>query len=555
MSWAAIAETKRMLAREQGAVIKDWGGKLPIALVYPNSYYVGMSSLAVATLYRMLNARSDIACERVFCGYRTPQGHGVPLSIETQRPLNEFALLAVSFSFELDYFNFVSLLRNAGIPALATERSQAGPLILAGGPAVSANPEPLAGLCDAFMIGEVEQVLPQLMDTLCDGIGGDRQDLLCDLTRVPGVYVPALTLAAEHAASVQATGSDPVSAVPSREPWIERQWVSDLDAYPTHTSVCTRATEFRDLYLMEIARGCAHGCRFCLAGCIYRPVRERSPKALLEQARLGKALRSRVGLVSAAVSDYSRIEELVEGLRGMGLGISVSSLRVDPLPEPLLDALVEGGTRTLTIAPEAGSERLRKAINKRINHQDILNAAQRASLHGFPELKLYFMLGLPGEEDEDVQAIVDLVTEITGVFRGRVLASVAPFVPKPHTAFERQAQAGEDTLHRRLRALQTGLRTLNVRMSSESVPWARVQAVLARGDRRLASVLASLQTPSIANWESSLRERGLSSQDWTQARSPTEPLPWDFIRPGVGHSARQPKNQSPDGMHSHIPAC
>ncbi len=554
MSWAAIAAGRRVLAREQGAVVKDWGGKLPVALVYPNSYYVGMSSLAVATLYRMLNARSDVACERVFCGYRTVSGHGVPLSIETQRPLHEFALIAVSFSFELDYFNWVSLLRSAGIPALTAERTQ-GPFILAGGPAVSANPEPLAGLCDAFMIGEVEQVLPQLMDTLCNGIGGDRQDLLRDLTRVPGLYVPALLPAVERAASTQPIAPRRVSEATSPEPHIERQWVRDLDAYPTHTSVCTHATEFGDLYLMEIARGCAHGCRFCLAGCIYRPARERSPQALLEQARLGKALRSRVGLVSAAVSDYTHIEELVQGLRGMGLSISVSSLRVDPLPEALLAALAEGGARTLTIAPEAGSERLREAIRKRISREDILNAARRASLHGFRELKLYFMLGLPGEEDEDVQAIVDLVREIAAVFGGRVWVSVALFVPKPHTAFERQAQEREDTLRRRLRTLQAGLRSLNVRMSSESVPWARVQAALARGDRRLGPVLAAMQTPTLADWDGALREHGLACVDWTRSRAPNERLPWDLVRTTHPHAGRQP-NEPPDGgARAPVAAC
>ncbi len=546
MSWAAIAGAKRLLDREQGAVVKNWGGKLPIALVYPNSYHVGMSSLAVATLYRMLNARSDVACERVFCGYRSARDQGTPLSIETQRPLSAFALLAVSFSFELDYFNFVSLLHRSGIPALAEQRGPAGPLILAGGPAVSANPEPLSGLCDAFMIGEVEQVLPQLLSTLCAGIGGDRRDLLEDLAQVPGLYVPALSGSGQ---------SDSLHPDQPPRPRIERQWVRDLDAYPTHTSVCTHATEFGDLYLLEIARGCAHACRFCLAGCLYRPVRERSPGALLEQARLGKAVRSRIGLVSAAVSDYTHIGELLEGLRGLGLSISVSSLRVDPLPEVLLQALALGGTRTLTIAPEAGSERLRKAIHKRIDRQDILDAARRAAVHGFPELKLYFMLGLPDEEDEDVQAIVDLVREITGVYRGRVLASVAPFVPKPHTAFERQAQAAEDTLRRRLRMLQAGLRAHNVRMSAESIPWARAQAALSRGDRRLSPVLACMQAPSLSEWERALREHALTEEEWTQARSPTQHLPWDLVRSVDLRIQPQPDLPVTNGAHGRTPCC
>lgn len=519
MKWATIAATKRILTHEQGTIIKDWGGKLPIALLYPNTYYVGMSSLALHTLYHLLNTRPDIVCERVFCGYRRLQWSPPPLSLETQRPLAEFGVLATSFSFELDYLHFVAMLYSAGIPLLAAHRDESFPLLLAGGPAVSANPEPLAEICDVFVIGEVEEILPSLLDTLQAGITGNRFQLLQELSKIPGVYVPAAMPTVK-----------PGSTDGQSEFVIQRQWVRNLDLYPTHTRVFTDVTEFGDMHLIEIARGCGRGCRFCLAGCLYRPPRERSVATLLEQARWGRNFRSKVGLVSAAVSDYSRIEELIAGLQSLGVRLSVSSMRVDPLPEALLAALAASGSHTLTLAPEAGSERLRTVIHKNIHHADILHAAERAEQYGFPEMKLYFMVGLPEEEDEDIQAIITLVKEVSRIFHGRILVSVAPFVPKAHTPFQRQAMAPAHVLQRRLRWLQRDLQTINVRMNSESVDWAIVQAILARGDRQVSLALATIQEPSLSNWKRALSVYNLDSERYIRARQPDEPLPWSFIR-------------------------
>jgi len=516
MRWATIASAKRILAEEQGTIIKDWGGKLPMVLVYPNSYYVGMSSLALQTLYRLLNERPDIVCERSFASYPGLEQGMPPLSLESQHELSDFGVLAATFSFELDYLHFATLLRRSGIPPLAEERDENEPLVLAGGPAVSANPEPLADLCDVVVIGEVEEILPDLCQALLGGIVGDRRNLLQDLARIPGVYVPALA---------RSEGGRPVATV-------QRQWARDLDRHPTHTAVCTRATEFGDMYLIEIARGCGRGCSFCLAGCLYRPPRERSAATVLRQAEIGRRYRSKVGLVSAAVSDYTPIDEVLAGLRQLDMQVSVSSLRVDPLSEELLAALANSHARTLTIAPEAGSERLRFAIHKRIHDDEIISAARRAAQHGFQELKLYFMVGLPGETDQDMDEIANLVAAIGQVFSGRILASVAPFVPKAQTPFEREGLAPLAVFEARLRALRMSLKAMRVRMTSESVAWAEVQAVLARGDRRLGRAIASLHGPSLAHWQKTLDEQGLASRDYTAARSPDALLPWAFVQMG-----------------------
>jgi len=510
MKWSRIAAAQQMIARERGTIIKDWGGKIPIALVYPNTYHVGMSSLALHTLYRLFNAEPDIVCERVFCGNRHLEHEASPFSMESQQQLGSFAVLAATFSFELDYLHFVTLLRNAGIPPLSDRRDASYPLLLAGGPAVSANPAPLAALFDAIVIGEVEEILPLLLSTLRDGLMRPRRTLLETLTRVPGVYVPSQA------------GSEPAH--------VSRQWVRDLDLYPTHTSVLTPATEFGDRFLIEIARGCHRSCRFCLARSLYHPMRERSAAHVLETALASLPLTAKVGLVSTAVSDYSQIDALVSGLLGMGLQISVSSLRIDPLPEILLSALAESGVRTMTVAPEAGSERLRRAIRKGISQQDILDAASAASRYDFAELKLYFMVGLPGETEDDIDSIVELVRAISGQFHRRLLVSATPFVPKAHTPYEREAMTAGSVLNRRLSKLRSTLRAVGIRVRSESVGWSTAQAVLARGDGRLGAVLADVGRPSLSSWRRALRDHALTQEEYAAERPAGEPLPWDFVR-------------------------
>ncbi|MDY7039681.1 MAG: radical SAM protein [Chloroflexota bacterium] len=524
-TWKHIAEVRRILQNEQGATVKEWGGRLPVALIYPNTYYVGMSSLGLHTVCRLFNDHDDVVCERVFWNEGAPL-----LSIEGQRPLADFAVLAFTVSYELDYLNVVEMLRAAGIPRRADERDRDWPLLIAGGPAVTANPEPLAPFCDAFAIGEGEVIIPPLLDTLREGISGDREELLRALSTVHGLYVPHL---------------------PGAQPPVARQWVRDLDAWPTATVVYTADTEFGDRTLIEVSRGCGRGCRFCLAGFCYRPPRERSVEALLAQAREGLRHRESVGLVGAAVSDYSRINELVAGLREMGAGVSVSSLRVDPLPDALLQVLVESGTRTLTIAPETGSQKLRTAINKGVSEDDVLRAAHTAASHGFAQLKLYFMVGLPGETEDDVQAIVDLALAVADRFQRQVTVNLTPFVPKAHTPFQWAAMADVETLRARITHVQRALRRRGVAVRAESPAWAAVQGVLARGDRRVGAALLALERPTLSGWRKALAAVELDQTAYLDEWALDAPLPWQVVSSGADVAyLRREWEQARDGRET-----
>jgi radical SAM superfamily enzyme YgiQ (UPF0313 family) len=509
--YAPVQQAKQILADETGVIHKDWGSGLPVALVYPNTYQLGMSSLAIHLLYHLFNAWPGIVCERAFWGFQSPPGDDEPLiSLESQRPLSDFAVIAFSVSYELDYFNLVHILRRSGIPVLSADRDESWPLVIAGGPAVSANPAPLADILDAVAIGEAEALAPGLLEALPAVCQAPRLDGLNILSQLPGIFVPALE-------------GGPV----------RRQWVHELDPQLATTQVFTPHTEFGDRALIEIGRGCGRGCRYCMAGYLYRPVREASLDDILAVARRSLSRRDKVGLVSAAVSDHSQVDQLATRLRAMGARLAVSSMRVDPLSEPLLQALAESGTQTLTIAPEAGSAQLRQVINKPQTEEQLLHAVDRAAGYNFSQLKLYFMVGQPAESEADVEAIADLVLAVRSRFARRLTINATPYVPKAQTPFQWSAMLPVEQLRARVRYLERRLQPARVTVRSDSPAWAAVEGVLARGDRRLGQVLARMPKTSLRTWQQALQAEGLDQQDYLRQRALDEPLPWSVIDGGV----------------------
>jgi radical SAM superfamily enzyme YgiQ (UPF0313 family) len=514
MTWKTVKEARERLERERGTIYKDWGGKIPIALIYPNSYYLGMSNLGFQTIYGLLNSYDNIVCERVFWEPKRLKAE-TPISLESQRPLPDFDILAFSISYELDYFNVLQVLKAAGIPIFAADRDESHPLVIAGGPCVTANPMPISPFFDCFAIGEGEPILPGFIDTLTEGIEGKKDELLKKLAALPGVYVPALY---------------------DGKP-IRRQWLADLDSVATTSVILTPDTELGGMYLIEIARGCGWGCRFCLAGFQFRPFRFRPLDSLLAQAEKGLSHVDKIGLLAAAVSDHPEIGELAYRLHRMDAEISVSSLRVRPFSQALLKALAQSGAQTVTLAPEAGSERLRSIINKCVTENDIIEAVDKIAKQGIRQIKLYFMIGLPTETDADIDEIIKLTLTLKERIErtvSRITLTVEPFVPKAGTPFQWLAMAPEDVLNERVNRIKNSLARSGIEVRAESVGWTLVQGVLARGDAKLGEVLAKMQRNSLAAWRRALEECNLSASHYVHRELPLDkPLPWAVLNSGV----------------------
>ncbi len=512
MRWKTIARAKSIVEREKGAVVKEWGGRLTVLFTYPDTYFAGMSNLALHLFYRMLNDMPDVVCERAFW---EPSLADEPLiSLESQRRPQEFDVWAFTFSFEMDYTNLPFILRQAGVPLWSEERDESWPLLIAGGPAISANPAPLAPFFDAIFIGEGEDALAgRLIPLWKETLGAPRMQVLEEMARIPGVYVPLL-----HSGD-----SAPV----------KRAWARDLTRFPTATSVYTRDTEFGGLHQIEIARGCGRGCRFCMAGYIYRPPRQVPLETVLEWIDEGLRHRKRIGLVSPAVSDYLWMDELATEMRRRGAEISVSSLRADSLSETLVRAVAESGTRTLTIAPEAGSERLRRVINKPQSDEALLRAVEWAEKYRFRSLKLYFMVGHPSEREEDLEAIVEFMGRVRSIFRRNISINATPFVPKPHTPFQWEAMEPAKKMEEKQAYLRKALAPLRVKVRGERPGLSALQGVLARGDERLAGVLASMERPGAGGFRKALKASGIDPEEFLRQRDPDGPLPWDVVDSGI----------------------
>jgi radical SAM superfamily enzyme YgiQ (UPF0313 family) len=544
---------RKRLARESGTVRKDWGGRLPIALCYPNSYAVGMCNLGFQSVYALFNSAREFVCERVFAepvliGSRSAgrgdwtgddryqiesrlQAVGEPLSVESQRPLSDFAVVAFSLSFELDYFNIGDVLRRAGIPPLAADRTETDPIVIAGGPAASGNPEPVAPMLDALIVGEVEPVIDGLQDVFLGG--GDRWEQIDRLARLPGVYVPA-KYSVSYSADGSISGLDRLGddvALP-----VARLNARNVNEFQTMSAVLSPDIELGDMFLIEMTRGCARGCRFCLAGYTSLPVRHRHVDHLIEGIQHGMQQRKRIGLISAATSDHPQLEQLLARMLDIGANVSLSSLRIDRISPFLVETLVRSGTRTITLAPEAGSQRMRDVINKRLTHEQIVHAAELAGRGGIPNIKLYFIVGLPGETDEDVRELAALSAEILVRARehnrtARVAVNLSPHVPKAQTAFQWEPMAEVETNMQRIKLVQRALGPVGIDVRFEAPASQRVQAILARGDRRLAPVL--LETQRLQQFEANVRRHGLDPDWYLGSMDPNGIMPWSAVSTGV----------------------
>ncbi len=491
-------------------------------LLYPNTYRVGMSNLAVHYLLGALNCEG-VACERAFVPRRDElfglQAAGRPLtSLETNTPLGGFDFVAVTCSYELDYLNIPLALQVGGIHPVAEARGEGDPLVLMGGPAVTANPEPMATFADAIVIGELEPVEEQLRGILRKlGAGAGKGAVLEELATLPGVYVPSLTAAGKG------------------EVRIRRLRADNLDEVATSSVILTPHTEFGGRFLIEVARGCGRSCHFCLARRIYHPVRLRRPATIIAAFEGIKQYSRRIGLISAALSDYPWIDELCRGLRSAGAQLSVATVRAESVTRELVQTLAASGQRSITYAPEAGSEQLRRAIGKPMTDEQLSEAVALAAEAGLRGIKLYFMIGLPGESADDIEAIGALVQRLEEDFPAlHFTVSVSPLVPKPHTKLELYDMPSVAELKRRSRQLWSLLQgRRGVRLRLGSARWALVQAAFSRGGRELGQVIlnASLEGGTVHDVQAAMSAAGLRLDAYRSAvHSAGGRLPWQIVQ-------------------------
>ena len=598
-----VTRPGRYTGGEWNSVIKDWDkAALRFALGYPDLYEIGMSNMALPILYEILNSQPDVLAERFFAPWvdmeAALRAAGIPLlSLESKRPLKDFDVIGFSIDYELTYTNVLNILDLAQIPVLASERGDGHPVIIAGG-SCCLNPEPMSDFIDLFVIGEGEEVLPELVACLRQWKKNkaSKKELLHEAAKIPGVYVPGF-YKVEYEADGLVKGV--TSTATEAKAVIERRIVAKLPP-PVTRPVVPYVEVVHDRGAVEIQRGCTRGCRFCQAGVIYRPPRQRSQQEVI--TAVGELISNcgynEVSLVSLSSSDYPGIEELVAQLarKYKNLALSLPSLRIDSFSLKLMESLPSRKKTGLTFAPEAGSERMRRLVNKGVTEEQILETAAAAFARGWRSLKLYFMLGLPGETTEDIEATIQLVAKIRAAGKGdrgglpQVRISLSTFIPKPHTPFQWMAQESAEQLNAKHELLKAGLRRKGSHFSWADPRTSLLEAALSRGDRRLSKVI-------YAAWKSGAAfdawDERFNYQNWLDAfaksvlepgfyahreRSLDELLPWSHIDAGVSsdflkreyqRSLKEPLSSSvsspfspsfsprntPNPSSSSIPAC
>jgi radical SAM superfamily enzyme YgiQ (UPF0313 family) len=540
-----LSQERRIHGREPAPVSPGSPGWLSVALAYPNRYYTAMSNLGFQTVYQLFNEEPGTVCHRVFLpdpedreAYRRT---GTPLfAWESLQPVRSFDLLAFSVSYENDYPHMLQMLEMGKIPLRKTERGEKDPWVMAGGASVLMNPEPLADFVDFFFIGEAEEVLSGLAEKLRRGRAekSAKEKVLLELARLEGLYIPQFYEVAYRADGTIA------SFLPQGEapPRVKRVWLRDLNRAPAVSPLVTAHTEFSEMPLAELTRGCSRQCRFC-AGCYaYFPYRVRGGSVVSEAIGTASATAKRIGLVGGALSDYPDLLSLGQTLLGRAQSPSFSSLRIDAMSPQLADLIWDSGQKTVTLAPEAGSERMRRIIRKGFDEGAIFRAVGILARRGFRNFRLYFMIGLPGERAEDVKAIIDLTKRIRHHIRkegggkrgGRIALSLNSFVPKPGTPFQWHPFEPVRSLQEKIKLIKAALRKEpGITVMADLPKWAYLQALLCRGDRRVGKLLWTAHRLG-GNWAQAYRAVDLNADFYVhRARAREEILPWDFIDHGL----------------------
>ena len=513
-----------------------------VAIVYPNTYFVGMSNLGLHIIYEEINLHPSSVCERIFLPEKKEldvydKTKTSLMSVETQRPMHQFDVVAFDVTFEMDYFHIPLMLRYGRVPVMSEDRTGFDPIVIAGGPCATFNPEPFADFIDAFIIGEGEGIVTAVLERIRKGRenGESREETIAGLAQIDGVYVPVL-YTPQYDDNKRFVGYDIAEGAPK----IIRRHFEPLTS-GGETVIATNFTEFGAMYIIEVARGCGRHCRFCMAGYCFRVPRVRPLDILKEGVDRAEKLGKKVGLMGAAISDYPEVDELVTYIRSKDMRYSCASLRADSLTQAVVDGLAESGQKTITIAPETGSERLRRVINKGISEENLRTAAQLSAKSGIQHMRLYIMIGLPTETDEDIDAIIGLAERTQAHMaevgcKGRLTLSINPFIPKPFTPFQWMAMDHQKSVEKKLQYIKKSLqKNRRIEVLVESPKEAYIQGVLARGDRRLGKVLAACALDrGSKSFKSEMKRAGLDMDDCNyRERKFEDYLPWSHLDMGL----------------------
>ncbi len=548
MDWKLRKKYKALLEQERGYLKKVWGTYHSVCLAYPNYYRVGMANLGFQTVYKIFNDQPSFLCERLFLtapedDAEFASGAAGVVSLESQKPLRQFDILAFSVSFENDYPNILKMLARAGIPLLAAERNDSYPLIIGGGIAPTLNPEPLADFFDLFILGEAEIALPQFAVSFAQAARRRKSRLkyLADMQKnIPSVYVPSL-YKVKYDKESRIKSVEPVNQdLPVK---IKIRPIRDISAFTTQEIISAPRTEMEDMFLVEINRGCGHYCRFCAAAYAYHPPRFRNAKQVLKSVSQGLKEKQKIGLVGTAVCDHPELMTMLSDIVGQNARAGISSLRIDRISPELIGLLKNAGIETVALAPEAGSQKLWDLLRKGITEQDIVRAAEILIEKDIPNLRLYFMVGLPLEDAADIDAIIELAKKVQHTalrhsqgkrkFR-RITLSINQFIPKPHTPLQWCALDDVQEVSKKIKKIEGAFRKdKQIKVICDVPKWNYVQALLSLGDRRVGEILLAVQRLN-GNWKKALKDVNINPDFYVYRQKPVkEILPWDIIELGV----------------------